>query len=89
QKVVSPQEFQQMLTYNQQLITQAANKILSGDNRLSPLREDKQTTALQYSDFLPIMQFDAMLPENNYRNLENLNKKAFFEKLNSTNNEES
>ncbi|AXX64524.1 hypothetical protein DS830_03175 [Bombilactobacillus bombi] len=82
QKVVSPQEFTEMLHYNQFLIKQAAQKILTGDNQLSPLRQDKQTTALQYSDYLPIMQFDAMLPENNYRSLENIDKKTFFKKLN-------
>ena len=83
QKVVSPQQFTEMLAYNQFLIKQAATKILTGDNRLSPLKRDKQKTALQYSDYLPIMRFDAMLPENNYRILENLSKNEFFDRLNS------
>ena len=72
-----------MLAYNQFLIKQAATKILTGDNRLSPLKIDKQKTTLQYSDYLPIMRFDAMLPENNYRILENLSKTEFFDRLNS------
>lgn len=83
QKVVSPQQFTEMLAYNQFLIKQAATKILTGDNRLSPLKIDKQKTTLQYSDYLPIMRFDAMLPENNYRILENLSKTEFFDRLNS------
>ncbi|UQS81499.1 PD-(D/E)XK nuclease family protein [Bombilactobacillus folatiphilus] len=81
-KVVNQDEFQQLLAFNQQLIVQAANAILKGQNQISPLRLDEKKTTLQYSDYLPIMQFDAMLPENNYRLMPKLNRKQFFEQLN-------
>ncbi|NVY95822.1 PD-(D/E)XK nuclease family protein [Lactobacillus sp. DCY120] len=83
QKVVTSQQLQEMLQYNQELIIQAAQRILQGDLALSPVRLDQQTTALTYSDYRPIMRFDAMLPENNYRLIPKMNRKEFFQHLDS------
>ena len=81
-KTVSYAEFQLMLAYNRYLIMLAAEKILAGEISLSPVRLDKQRTTLQYSDYLPIMRFDAMLAENNYRLVRPLSKKDFLKRIN-------
>ena len=71
-----------MLADNRYLIMLSAEKILAGEISLSPVRLDKQRTTLRYSDYLPIMRFDAMLAENNYRLVRPLSKKDFLKRIN-------
>lgn len=78
---ITPTELQQLLQHNQQLLTQAATEIFSGKLSLAPYRLSSKETGLQYSDFKTVMMFDAMLPENRYRQLNSLDKKAVFTKL--------
>jgi ATP-dependent helicase/nuclease subunit B len=48
---------------------------------LNPVQWPDRTTALEYSPYKEIMQFDAMLPENNYRVLEKLDKETVLRKI--------
>jgi len=45
------------------------------------VRLNDKTTALQYSPYLAIMAFDAMLPENNYRDLPPLTPSEVLERI--------
>jgi ATP-dependent nuclease, subunit B len=47
---------------------------------LNPYRYAKKT-ALQYSDYRPIFEFDAMLPENEYHDIINYNKEDVLDKI--------
>lgn len=79
---VDGEQFEKMLKYNQKLLINAANKIFNGEDELHPIRVGNDRTVLDYTDYLPIMQFDAMLPENNYRQISSINKDDFFKKIN-------
>ncbi len=70
--LVTNEELGRLLAHNEQLIVDAAREIFAGNVALDPIRLDDKTTALQYSPYLAIMQFDAMLPENGYHDLQPL-----------------
>ncbi|MCH4057791.1 MAG: PD-(D/E)XK nuclease family protein [Lactobacillaceae bacterium] len=78
---ITPTELEQLLQHNQHLLRQAATDIFAGKLSLAPYRLSNKETGLQYSDFKTIMMFDAMLPENRYRQLTSLDKKDVFTKL--------
>lgn len=67
--LVTNEQLERLLRHNTQLIIQAATAIFAGRVDLNPVRLNDKTTALQYSPYLAIMQFDAMLAENAYRDL--------------------
>lgn len=56
-------------------------KYLVGELKLNPARWPDTHTALQYSPYKEIMQFDEMLPENNYHKLANYTAKEVLEML--------
>lgn len=67
--IVTPTQLQTLLDYNALKIKQAAQEIFSGRLPLLPVRMGTQKTALDYSPFLAVFEFDAMLPENQYKDL--------------------
>lgn len=78
---VNRDELTLLLAHNQALITQAAEEIFSGQLRLAPYRLSDTENGLQYSDYRSVMMFDAMLPENRYRDLPKLDKKTMLKQL--------
>lgn len=70
-----------ILNYNKHLIKRAGEKIYSGKLQINPYRDSNNRTGLQYSDYKPILQFDAMLPENEYHEIINHGKEAKKEVL--------
>jgi len=78
--VISDDSLFKILNYNRHLIKNAGEKIYSGKLKLNPYRF-AQKTALQYSDYRPIFEFDAMLPENEYHDIINYNKKDVLDKI--------
>lgn len=68
-QLVTPEQLDLLLWQNEQLIKKAAAAIFAGNLIIDPALWPDQRTALQYSPFKSIMQFDAMLPENNYHRL--------------------
>ncbi|MHC6120188.1 PD-(D/E)XK nuclease family protein [Companilactobacillus sp. FL22-3] len=78
--VISDADLFKILNYNRRLIKNAGEKIYSGKLALNPYRYDKKT-ALQYSDYRPIFEFDAMLPENDYHDIINYNKEDVLERI--------
>ncbi|KRL00619.1 PD-(D/E)XK nuclease family protein [Liquorilactobacillus capillatus] len=71
-QLVTYEELLLLLEHNEDLIRQAAAKIFAGENALNPALWPNGRSALQYSPFKSIFQFDALLPENNYHRLEPL-----------------
>ncbi|GAF41806.1 ATP-dependent nuclease, subunit B [Agrilactobacillus composti DSM 18527 = JCM 14202] len=67
--LVTPAQLQTLLAFNAHKIQAAAQAIFAGQLPLEPVRFSNNNTALNFSPYLPIFQFDAMLPENNYRDL--------------------
>ncbi|MGR3741784.1 PD-(D/E)XK nuclease family protein [Companilactobacillus sp. DQM5] len=80
EKVTKP-ELEQLLDYNKKLIIFAGEKVFSGEINLNPFRKTDQSNGLQHSDYKSIFEFDAMLPENNYREISTLSKTEFLKKL--------
>ena len=68
-RLITAEQLELLLWHNEQLIKQATQKIFNGELALDPVLWPDRRSALQYSPFKPIMQFDAMLTENNYRQL--------------------
>lgn len=71
--LVNPSELDLLLQHTEGLIKRAATEIFDGHVDLAPTREQNKT-ALQYSPYKSIMQFDPLLTENNYRDLQPLKK---------------
>ncbi|MQS76403.1 hypothetical protein FHL06_08435 [Lactobacillus halodurans] len=78
--VVSDDDLFKILNYNKRLIKQAGETIYSGKLKLNPYRY-QTTTGLQYSDYRPIFEFDAMLPENDYHDVINYNKENVIKEI--------
>lgn len=78
--VITDDDLFRILNYNRHLIKNAGEKIYSGKLNLNPYRYAKKT-ALQYSDYRPIFEFDAMLPENEYHDIINYNKEDVLDKI--------
>ncbi|GEO57096.1 PD-(D/E)XK nuclease family protein [Companilactobacillus bobalius] len=78
--VISENDLFRILNYNDHLIRQAGEKIYSGNLNLNPYRYG-QMTGLQYSDYRPIFEFDAMLPENEYHDVINYNKENVIKEI--------
>lgn len=68
---ISDDDLFKILNYNKHLITQAGERIYSGKLKINPYRDSSERTGLQFSDYKPILQFDAMLPENDYHEIVN------------------
>ncbi|MFC6323263.1 PD-(D/E)XK nuclease family protein [Companilactobacillus baiquanensis] len=81
--LITKDDLFRILSYNKHLITQAGDDIYSGRLRLNPYRDRNLNTGLQYSDYKSIFEFDAMLPENDYHEIINYNKKDVLEKIQS------
>lgn len=80
-ELVTPRQMKLLLARNRERIQHAAEQIFAGANDLNPVKWVNQTTALQYSPYKDVFQFDAMLPENNYRQLDKLDAKTVFKLL--------
>ncbi|WP_129044958.1 PD-(D/E)XK nuclease family protein [Companilactobacillus metriopterae] len=78
---VNSEELNLILRYNTNLIKEAGKKIYSGQLNLNPYRDGTEQTALQYSDYKPIMVFDAMLQENNYNDIQSYDKETALQKI--------
>lgn len=74
-------EIELLLQYDEYLIKQAASQILSGQIKLNPYRYGKTHSALTYSDFKDIFFFDAMLRQNQYHEINSLDKKDLISKI--------
>ncbi|GLB46033.1 ATP-dependent helicase/deoxyribonuclease subunit B [Philodulcilactobacillus myokoensis] len=70
-KVIEPDVLEMMLDHNQKLIKGAAQRIFDGDIQIYPT-EEQQRSAIQYSPYKSIMQFDPLLEENRYHEIHKL-----------------
>ncbi|KRL98319.1 PD-(D/E)XK nuclease family protein [Levilactobacillus hammesii] len=78
--LVKPDELDLLLQHTEGLIKRAANEIFDGRVDLAPTREQSKT-ALQYSPYKSIMQFDPLLTENNYRDLQPLKRDDVMKRI--------
>lgn len=83
-QLLNEQEFKQVLQYNRHLLIQAGKHIYEGDVLLNPVKSNTHK-ACDYCEFKSICQFDAMLPENNYRcrMKRKLDKDTFIDMINN------
>lgn len=83
--LISADTLEAFLTHTEHLIVDAANKIFAGDINLSPTKYGSQS-AMQYTKFKPIMNFDPLLgnqdsPNNRYRIINKLKPNDIIKKL--------
>ena len=48
---------------------------------MNPVQWPNRRTVMEYSPYKDVMQFDAMLPENNYRIIDKLDKDQVLEQI--------
>ena len=82
--LINPLQLDAFLTHTEKLIVDAAEKIFAGDVRLWPFKQG-QTTGMQFTPYKSIMNFDPILPGNQYRpvnsdSIEDIKKKLGEEK---------
>ena len=81
-KILTEEEFKLLINYNREMIIEAGNRILSGENKLAPFDDAGLYTPSVRGSYQAISQFDALLPENNYQDMLKLKKNDFFSLLN-------
>ena len=77
-----------LIKHNRELIQKAGNEILNGDLYLSPFYDKKRFTPSVGGEYHAISQFDPLLEENNYRDLDKLDKKELIKLLSKKFNKE-
>lgn len=80
--LVTSDQLHWLQEWNKQLIIDAGDKILEGQVKLNPYRlieGSKRSTGLDYSDFKDIYQFDNMLDQQRYRQLDPRKAKEDFD----------
>jgi ATP-dependent helicase/nuclease subunit B len=80
-KILTEKEFEWLIKFNREKIIEAGNRILAGENMLKPFDDQSLYTPSIRGPYRAISQFDALLPENNYQEMKELNKKEFFKIL--------
>ncbi|MER2225466.1 MAG: PD-(D/E)XK nuclease family protein [Carnobacterium sp.] len=80
-KFVTLDEMTALRQHNQKLIVDAGNKIVEGVNTLNPFYEKRQFIPTVNGPLRAVSQFDAMLPENNYRRMESLKREDILKKM--------
>lgn len=70
-QLMTSDELNLLLKHNREKIREAGNRIVSGENTLSPIYNKKRFTPSVGGAYHPISQFDVLLPnnQNNYRNI--------------------
>lgn len=81
-KILTEEEFDLLINYNREMIIDAGNRILAGENKLTPFDDPSLYTPSVRGNYQAISQFDALLPENNYQDMLKLTKDEFFSLLN-------
>lgn len=77
---INPLQLVAFLNHTEKLIINAATKIFDGDVRLWPFQQG-QSTGMQFTPYKSIMNFDPILPENQYRLVGNDSKENILKKL--------
>ncbi|WP_395319670.1 PD-(D/E)XK nuclease family protein [Fructilactobacillus frigidiflavus] len=78
--LIAQADLDNMLQHTEKLIENAAKRIFNGEIQLAPAEYDGNSL-IQYSPYKPIMQFDPMLKENNYRKIAKLSDEEIFERV--------
>lgn len=81
QHLIKPADLKLILKRTRALIRQAGTQIYQGNIQLTPVQFDHQRTLLDYSPYRSIMEFDPLLPNNNYRNVNSLSLADLIERL--------
>ena len=79
--ILTEEELELLFAFNQEMITAAGNRIISGEINLAPFDDPYLYTPSVRGSLQAISQFDALLPENNYKDMIKLDKKEFFDRL--------
>ena len=85
-KLITMEDLDLLFRHNREKIREAGNRILAGENALSPIYDKKEFTPSVRGIYQPISQFDVLLPngQNQYRQLEPISDQSdLIDKLKS------
>ncbi|GEN50717.1 PD-(D/E)XK nuclease family protein [Alkalibacterium pelagium] len=85
-KLITMDDLDLLFRHNREKIREAGNRILSGENALSPIYDKKEFTPSVRGIYQPVSQFDVLLPngQNQYRELESISDQSdLIDKLKS------
>ncbi|MCC5895866.1 MAG: PD-(D/E)XK nuclease family protein [Alkalibacterium sp.] len=83
-KLITMDDLDLLMKHNRDKIREAGNRILAGENTLSPIYDKKEFTPSVRGIYQPVSQFDVLLPngQNQYRELESIKDQSeLIEKL--------
>lgn len=79
--ILSEDELQNLIKHAELKVREAGEKIFKGELDMNPVQWPNRRTVMEYSPYKDVMQFDAMLPENNYRIIDKLDKDQVLEQI--------
>lgn len=85
-KLITMDDLDLLFRHNREKIREAGNRILSGENALSPIYDKKEFTPSVRGIYQPVSQFDVLLPngQNQYRELDPISDQSdLIDKLKS------
>ncbi|WP_054658576.1 PD-(D/E)XK nuclease family protein [Apilactobacillus ozensis] len=79
--IVEPADLELMIAHNEDLIKHAGHEIFSGNIDIAPAKWAPNSNAMKYTPYKSIMQFDPLLTENNYREVDSMGLSEFIKRL--------
>ncbi len=79
--IIQEDNLDAFLKHTEELIIQASKDIYNGDILMKPYKKLGKQTPFKYSPYKAIMNFDPLLPENEYEKEHRLSKKEIIDKL--------
>lgn len=79
--IVSENELQNLIKHAEDKVIEAGKRIFNGELDLNPVQWSDRRTVMEYSPYKEVMQFDAMLPENNYNIIKKLDKEEVLKRI--------
>ncbi|WP_353486184.1 PD-(D/E)XK nuclease family protein [Apilactobacillus xinyiensis] len=79
--IVEPADLDLMIQHNEDLIKKAGHEIFSGNIDIAPAKWSPNNNAMQYTPYKSIMQFDPLLTENNYREVNSMGLAELIKRL--------
>ncbi|NLM03418.1 MAG: helicase-exonuclease AddAB subunit AddB [Clostridiales bacterium] len=80
--VATAEDFQNLIDHVESLIKEIGKEILKGNIKIEPCKKGQQISC-KYCDYQSICQFDTLLEDNKYKNIQELNRDEVLKRIKS------